>query len=121
LAAYVQNWKKFGECEGAPAGPEKGVTSVADEIFIEVTMGVVEKPEGGETKIDAGVGGFGGIVCKNCGKMGDHFTPKCPLPKKAATTGGVLPTPGAYVPPSRRGQATRTEGGNDRHLFNIHD
>lgn len=30
-----KKWRKFGDCANLPAGPEPGVTSLGEEIFIE--------------------------------------------------------------------------------------
>lgn len=30
-----RHWKKFGECAGLPPGPEKVITTVAEEIFFD--------------------------------------------------------------------------------------
>lgn len=87
-----RNWKKFGDCEGLPAGPERGVTSVADEVFIEVTR-PAETDEAPKAKEVTNLG----IVCRNC--KGDHWTLKCPYKDKLFAA--------SLMPPA---EAERTEG-----------
>jgi len=38
-----KNWKKFGDCSGLPKGPEKGVTGLGDEIFLDLSISSVDK------------------------------------------------------------------------------
>jgi len=109
-----KNWEKFGECRDAPLGPERGITSVGDEIFLELS----NEAQALDTKPRKELANLG-IVCRNCGKTGDHWTLKCPyfkepttrsLPGEPQETRSALPTgpaggsttPGVYVPPSLR-------------------
>ena len=61
------------------------------------------------------------MVCRTCGKKGDHWTSKCPYkdlappsegfvdkPASEATTAAANSTKGAYVPPSMRAGAERS-------------
>jgi len=120
-----KQWRKFGECRDAPQGPEKGITSVGDEIFLELS----NEAQGNETKVRKELANLG-IVCRNCGKTGDHWTLKCPYfkiesssrvvdphseqrPSASHATPGVGSSgPGMYVPPSLRAGAGahRSEG-----------
>jgi len=116
-----RNWKKFGECAGA-RGPEKGITSYADEIFIDrVRKEGDDSEEKQETKKGKDAAINLGIVCRNCGIVGDHWTLKCPY-FKDSTQGGRMGGPGGeaeqsirspgssalgpskYIPPSMRGK-----------------
>jgi len=107
-----KKWKKFGECANALAGPERGITTVGDEVFLELVKGqksADKRKESGVPPVD--------IVCRNCGKTGDHWTMKCPYKHKipapgmptdlAALTGGSG-GPGTYKIPQMRGQGATT-------------
>jgi len=109
-----RTWRKFGECAGHK-GPEKGITSIGDELFIDRVRKEGdegdEKKDAKKTTKDAAINL--GIVCRNCGIVGDHWTLKCPYFKdssrkpaeegaeRAAPLGGAL-GPSKYVPPSLR-------------------
>jgi len=122
---FVENrklWRKFGDCSHVPAGPEKGVTSVADEVFIESSASQSEESEEKKPKDVLNLG----IVCRHCGKTGDHWTLKCPYfkqglkpnPSEKEMSGRDLESalsstgsgPGKYVPPSMRSGAGRGAG-----------
>jgi len=34
-----KKWKKFGECANVGSGPEVGITSVGDEVFLDLVKG----------------------------------------------------------------------------------
>jgi len=79
-----KKWRKFGEPANSPPGPEKGITSVGDEVFLDLVRG--QKSNGDKAKKGSEASSIG-IVCRNCGKTGDHWTLKCPYKDK-------LPAPG---------------------------
>jgi len=100
-----KRWKKFGDCANA-RGLEPGVTMVGDELFIEMVAGSEDDKAVKKDAVNLG------IICRNCGKTGDHWTLKCPyfktgMPiveneeKRGQTTGGGG-ADGKYVPPTRR-------------------
>lgn len=62
---------KFGRCAGLPAGPEAGVSSFGDMVYLEVPAEEkkVEKKEASLTYT---------VSCRSCGAMGDHWTMQCP-------------------------------------------
>jgi len=115
-----RRWKKFGEASGAK-GPEPGITNIADEVFIDLANEEGQAGEGVRGKKEVAINL--GIVCRNCGKTGDHWTHKCPYFKGDRLAGDMPPAedapigregsgmamsgslPGGksvYVPPSRR-------------------
>lgn len=115
-----KKWKKFGDCTGLPAGPEPGITSIGDEVFL--TLGTSQQRED-ERKDASSVPA--NVACRTCLKIGDHYTLKCPykaaLPgaadKETSNTNGEPPKEGApssskYIPPSLRGIA-RTGDADD--------
>jgi len=79
-----KKWRKFGECANA-RGPEPGVTSVGDEAFLDLVQradeGEAGKKPGKQDVVNLG------IVCRNCGKTGDHWTLKCPYLKSGQAIG----------------------------------
>jgi len=105
-----RNGKKFGECSSAPPGPEKGITSVGDEVFMDLVKGQ-KSTENKLKKHDPSA--TLGIICRNCGKTGDHWTLKCPYKDKLSAP-GLQPTlensiqvptetkDGKYIPPWAR-------------------
>jgi len=104
-------WRKFGDCANS-RGIEPGVTMVGDELFIELVAG----SDQGEKSVKKDTINLG-IICRNCGKTGDHWTLKCPYFKTGGAPaeaekerGGAQPVggEGKYVPPS---MARRTMGG----------
>ncbi|KAL3826031.1 hypothetical protein ACJIZ3_022060 [Penstemon smallii] len=105
-ALMRRSWAKFGD-------------AVHDDVQSRLTM--VSRDTADETKnrVDgsvqiAGKGGGVLIVCRACGKKGDHWTSKCPVKDfapQAAILGDTNPAPisislinktGFYVPPSMR-------------------
>lgn len=75
-----------------------------------------------------GKGGATLMLCRTCGKKGDHWTSRCPykdlaqpsegfVDKPTATEAGAAasgPTKGTYVPPGMRAGAERTTGSDMR-------
>eukprot|EP00249_Psilotum_nudum_P012189 c23632_g1_i1 orf=407-1291(-) len=131
--ARRRNIKKFGDALGQTSSDNLTVVSI-EEIFLERTRpggvaGAKEEDRGGEL---ASLGNASLIVCRTCGKRGEHWTSKCPfkdlvaskgltlgekppldedLPGLAASTTGVGSTgKSSYVPPSMRGGAIRSDG-----------
>lgn len=114
-----KKWKKFGECANTGSGPEQGITSVGDEVFLDLVKG--QKSAENKKRPDPS---SIGIVCRNCGKTGDHWTLKCPYKDKIAAAGmppnldgsNMLPgdgKEGKYVIPSMRpGARPQAPGGN---------
>jgi len=106
-----RRWKKFGECAGLPPGPEKVITTVAEELFFDYPKSkqqdkdAVLKEGGSKDAV------LSSIVCRNCGKLG-HWTLKCPLKGSLAPAGFDSPDarsetlapagPGKYKPPGMR-------------------
>jgi len=70
-----RKWKKFGDCEGLPSGPESNVTYKTTEI---INMNLKPKKQGNDdehnedSKDNVPV-----VVCRLCGEIG-HWTLKCP-------------------------------------------
>lgn len=128
--AERRQWRKFGDCAQVAPGPEKGITSLADEVTL-TSSGTVApvKP-----KPDTVTMTSAGVKCRECGRTG-HWTAKCPYantiaslrPKPASTLAMPSSTPsgssvgssvpGRYVPPGRRsggpgGESAPSTGSN---------
>jgi translation initiation factor 3 subunit G len=115
------SWAKFGDAKRYKAGDESMTATSLEEIFIErarlQAKSEVEKASdplaamasGAQTSL---------LVCRTCGKKGDHWTSKCPY--KDLANDGVKPpeddgtgpkrTAGGYVPPSMREGASGGAG-----------
>jgi len=121
--------KKFGDCANAPPGPERGVTTIGEDVFLVPTRNEKEKKEEAfEGKEQAKPELISGITCRNCGLVGDHWTTKCPYKDRIVDIGKggaekeeekespTIPG-GKYVPPIRRrggeGEAMRNPNARD--------
>eukprot|EP01116_Phalansterium_solitarium_P010997 TRINITY_DN26603_c0_g1_i1.p1 TRINITY_DN26603_c0_g1~~TRINITY_DN26603_c0_g1_i1.p1 ORF type:complete len:302 (-),score=66.05 TRINITY_DN26603_c0_g1_i1:241-1146(-) len=101
-----RHWKKFGDCDGLPPGPERGITSIADEVQIEVTRRE-ETEEQPKPEATTNLG----IVCRNC--KGEHWTLKCPYKDKLFAASLMPAAEGA----AERGEAlTSSSGGGAERL-----
>jgi len=109
-----KKWQKFGDCAGLPPGPEKGITMESLDEFELVLGGPLQKEEAPKDTSSASA------VCRTCGKIGDHWTSKCPLkpadktdaPAEDQDAGKKAPG-GKYVPPAQRAGAVSSSGGED--------
>jgi len=122
-----RKWKKFGDCEGVPAGPESNVTYKSTEI---INMNLKPKKQGEEEHVDE-KDNVPLVVCRLCGETG-HWTLKCPkrssikpgnldtegfneektTSSSSAASNGAASTTGKYVPIWKRGGAQG--GGGER-------
>eukprot|EP00262_Sarcandra_glabra_P021015 TRINITY_DN860_c0_g1_i1.p1 TRINITY_DN860_c0_g1~~TRINITY_DN860_c0_g1_i1.p1 ORF type:complete len:303 (+),score=54.93 TRINITY_DN860_c0_g1_i1:60-968(+) len=118
-------WPKFGDAAHEDAGSRLTMVST-EEILIEKPRAPGSKAE--ETKVAGdplaalGKGGAVLMVCRTCGKKGDHWTSKCPYKDLAPQAEGFVdrpstsetaaPASGAskatYVPPGMRAGAERS-------------
>ncbi|KAG5557843.1 hypothetical protein RHGRI_007923 [Rhododendron griersonianum] len=89
-----------------------------------------ESKAAGDSLAQLGKGGAVLMVCRTCGKKGDHWTSRCPYKdlapqseafsdkllasETAAAASGGTTTKGAYVPPSLRAGAERPAGSEMR-------
>lgn len=117
-----RKWKKFGDSAGLPPGPDSGVTTISDDVYLSLKVrapGAVEAPEE-NTKIKDLMPGKGIVQCRIC--KGGHWTKECPHKNDAALVKAMLPQdqddplpseaakaeggkPGVYTAPGRRGPA----------------
>ncbi|KAJ4830385.1 hypothetical protein Tsubulata_048930 [Turnera subulata] len=125
-----RSWAKFGDAVHEEVGSRLTMVST-EEILLERPRAPGTKAE--ETKVAgdplAQMGKAGAVlmVCRTCGKKGDHWTSRCPYKDLAPPSEGFVDKPAAsdsaaaaaagagkssYVPPSLRAGAERT-GGTD--------
>ncbi|KAG0468210.1 hypothetical protein HPP92_017538 [Vanilla planifolia] len=118
-----RSWAKFGDAAQEDASSRLTMVST-EEIILErprAPGSKVEEPKAaGDPLAAMGKAGAVLMVCRTCGKKGDHWTSKCPYKDlaqpadsfidKPPTADGpsAAPAKGAYVPPSMRAGADRS-------------
>lgn len=115
-AVERREWSKFGDAVNEDVGSR--LTAVSTEEI------VLERPKPiGSTTIETKPSDPDAVlmVCRNCGKKGDHWTARCPIRNLSQPADEFVDKPpaaapvstnNAYVPPSLRAGADRT-GGSD--------
>ncbi|KAK6935795.1 RNA recognition motif domain [Dillenia turbinata] len=124
-AVERRSWPKFGDAVHEDVGSRLTMVST-EEILLERPRAPGTKAEetkvAGDSMAQLAKGGAVLMVCRTCGKKGDHWTSRCPYKDLAAPPEGFIdkpPTsegPGAasgagkntYVPPGLRAGAERT-------------
>ncbi|WCJ19675.1 Eukaryotic translation initiation factor 3 subunit G [Euphorbia peplus] len=110
-----RNWAKFGDAVHEDVGARLTMVST-EEIILERPQAPGTKVD--ETKLQVSKPQDPGVlmVCRTCGKKGDHWTARCPnkdlapqtesFPENTVASNSVSAVPGggkpAYVPPSKR-------------------
>ena len=116
-----KKWAKFGDAQRYKPGDESMTAVSIEEIFLErarATPKSESEKSGDALAAMASTGNTSLLVCRICGKKGDHWTAKCPYKDLAAmNTLGLgsekppgdddpsAPSKGGYVPPSMRAGA----------------
>lgn len=122
-------WAKFGDAVHEDVGSRLTMVST-EEILLERPRAPGSKGEekaAGDALGQLGKGGAVLMVCRTCGKKGDHWTSRCPYKDLALPTESFVDKPpgsdtivasggtkGAYVPPSMRAGAERPAGSDMR-------
>ncbi|GAB4860091.1 hypothetical protein Ancab_011569 [Ancistrocladus abbreviatus] len=124
-AVERRSWPKFGDAVHEDVGSRLTMVST-EEIILERPRAPGSKPEetkvAGDSLAQLGKGGAVLMVCRTCGKKGDHWTSRCPYKDLAPPTesfvdkpaasevaaAGASATKGTYVPPGMRAGAERT-------------
>ncbi|KAL2898881.1 Eukaryotic translation initiation factor 3 subunit G [Bienertia sinuspersici] len=115
-----RSWPKFGDAVQEDVGARLTMVST-EEIALERPQPPGTKQEENKSASDNPFGkGAVLMVCRTCGKRGDHWTSRCPykdlaqppesLVDKPPTDGPAAAAPatkGAYIPPSLRAGAER--------------
>ncbi|XP_010554623.1 PREDICTED: eukaryotic translation initiation factor 3 subunit G-like [Tarenaya hassleriana] len=131
-AVERRSWQKFGDAAREDAGNRLTMVST-EEILLERPRAPGTKAEepkvAGDNLSQLGKAGAVLMVCRTCGKKGDHWTSRCPYKSLAATTDMLGDKPvvsettsaaasgggkAAYVPPSMRAGADRSAGSDMR-------
>ncbi|KAF5196631.1 Eukaryotic translation initiation factor 3 subunit g [Thalictrum thalictroides] len=119
-----RSWPKFGDAANKDDGARLTMVST-EEIIIERPRAPGSKADDikapGDPLAQLGKGGAVLMVCRTCGKKGDHWTSKCPYKDLAPPPEGFVDKPtseapsassgatkGTYVPPSQRQGADRS-------------
>ncbi|CAI5486963.1 unnamed protein product [Closterium sp. Naga37s-1] len=124
--------KKFGDAVGQ-IGSDNFTMVSTEEIFLERPNQAQSKQDEAKPSGDlAAIGSASLMVCRICGKKGDHWTSKCPFKDLAAARGlavgekfdedGAAPSAAgggapsgktSYVPPSLRAGGAASRAGED--------
>jgi translation initiation factor 3 subunit G len=129
-AIQRRSWPKFGDAVHEDVGARLTMVST-EEIVLERPRApgtkAEEKTATGDQLSQIGKAGAVLMVCRTCGKKGDHWTSRCPYKDLAAptdtfdekapasdgtTSAAPGTTRGSYVPPSMRPGAEKS-GGSD--------
>ena len=116
-----KKWAKFGDAQRYKPGDESMTAVSIEEIFLErarATPKSESEKSGDALAAMASTGNTSLLVCRICGKKGDHWTTKCPYKDLAAMNvlglgsekppgedEASAPGKGGYVPPSMRAGA----------------
>ena len=120
-----KKWAKFGDAQRYKPGDESMTAVSIEEIFLErarATPKSESEKSGDALAAMASSGNTSLLVCRICGKKGDHWTTKCPYKDLASMNtlglgdakppgeddgpGGASSGKGGYVPPSMRAGAS---------------
>ncbi|KAF7820672.1 eukaryotic translation initiation factor 3 subunit G-like [Senna tora] len=109
-----RSWAKFGDAVHEDVGSRLTVVST-EEIRLEAPGSKAEEPKVAGDPLAQFQKGAVLMVCRTCGKKGDHWTSRCPY-KDLAQPGDAFidkpaasgPAKAAYVPPGMRAGAERT-------------
>ncbi|KAJ7947588.1 Eukaryotic translation initiation factor 3 subunit G [Quillaja saponaria] len=130
-AVERRSWPKFGDAVHEDVGSRLTMVST-EEILLERPRAPGSKPEeakaAGDPLSQMSKGGAVLMVCRTCGKKGDHWTSRCPYkdlaqpsetytdkpPGSELATAASGATKGAYVPPGMRGGAAERTGSDMR-------
>ncbi|KAK4338123.1 hypothetical protein RND71_042610 [Anisodus tanguticus] len=129
-AVERRSWPKFGDAVHEEVGARLTMVSTEEIILERPRAPGSNKDEAkasGDSLAQIGKAGAVLMVCRTCGKKGDHWTSKCPFKDlaqssetfmdkppstEAPAAGGAGSQKNAYVPPSMRGGAAeRASGG----------
>ncbi|VVA99816.1 unnamed protein product [Arabis nemorensis] len=118
-----RTWAKFGDAVHDDTGGGGFTTGSKEDIFLERPKALSgTKPEETKASPSAVL-----MICRNCGKKGEHWTARCPEGNHSSTDQGEASTriakavtekPASYVPPNVRG-GTETRKRNDENSVRV--
>ncbi|XP_024028096.1 eukaryotic translation initiation factor 3 subunit G-like [Morus notabilis] len=130
-AVERRSWPKFGDAVHEDVGSRLTMVST-EEIILERTRAPGSKSEDSEESkardaLNQIQQGATLMLCRTCGKKGDHWTSRCPYKDLAPPSEGFVDKPAAseaaapasgtgskaYVPPGMRGGPAAERGGTD--------
>ena len=132
-AIELRSWAKFGDAVHEDVGSRLTMVST-EEILLERPRAPGSKAEeskvAGDSLAQLGKGGAVLMVCRTCGKKGDHWTSRSPYKDLAPPSEGFIdkpavsegtatasgPSKGTYVPPGMRADADRSSGTDIRRM-----
>ncbi|CAL5215357.1 unnamed protein product [Lathyrus oleraceus] len=129
-AVERRSWPKFGDAVHEDVGARLTMVST-EEIVLERPKPLGSSKEDAKNSDPLAQFNKGAVlmVCRTCGKKGDHWTSRCPYKDLAPQSEGFVdkpptadgsatvtsgPAKGTYVPPSLRAGAERTTGSDMR-------
>ncbi|KAH1033716.1 hypothetical protein J1N35_045890 [Gossypium stocksii] len=122
-----RSWAKFGSAMGDEDDDSRLTMVSTEEISLERRGNKVEEPKvaAGHSLAQQAKNGAVLMLCRTCGKKGDHWTARCPFKDQApppangtvdkppaSETGSGKP---AYVPPNKRGAGAKINGTDMKH------
>ncbi|XP_021683234.1 uncharacterized protein LOC110666890 [Hevea brasiliensis] len=128
-AAERRLWPKFGDAANEDENSRLTMVST-EEVFLQRPKDKGTKAEKTETLGDSLAQlANRGMLCRTCGKNGDHWTSRCPYkdlaaqlgvlynnrPSSADATAASSSNKNHYIPPSMRAGAQRSSGEDTRH------
>ncbi|PPS06432.1 hypothetical protein GOBAR_AA14219 [Gossypium barbadense] len=122
-----RSWAKFGSAMGDEDDDSRLTMVSTEEISLERRGSKVEEPKVAAEHSLAQQAKNGAVLmlCRTCGKKGDHWTARCPYKDQAPPpANGTVDKPPAsetssgktaYVPPSKRGAGAKRNGTDMKH------
>ncbi|KAB1996911.1 hypothetical protein ERO13_D13G231200v2 [Gossypium hirsutum] len=122
-----RSWAKFGSAMGDEDDDSRLTMISTEEISLERRGSKVEEPKvaAGHSLAQQAKNGAVLMLCRTCGKKGDHWTARCPYKDQAPPpANGTVDKPPAsetgsgktaYVPPSKRGAGAKRNGTDMKH------
>ncbi|MBA0817226.1 hypothetical protein Gohar_001809 [Gossypium harknessii] len=122
-----RSWAKFGSAMGDEDDDGRLTMISTEEISLERRGSKVEEPKvaAGHSLAQQAKNGAVLMLCRTCGKKGDHWTARCPYKDQAPPpANGTVDKPPAsetgsgktaYVPPSKRGAGAKGNGTDMKH------
>ncbi|TYH93661.1 hypothetical protein ES332_A13G268900v1 [Gossypium tomentosum] len=122
-----RSWAKFGSAMGDEDDDSRLTMVSTEEISLERRGSKVEEPKVAAEHSLAQQAKNGAVLmlCRTCGKKGDHWTARCPYKDQAPPpANGTVDKPPAsetssgktaYVPPSKKGAGAKRNGTDMKH------